>query len=102
MNSVAGTALADPSQTNSSYDDLSAIWDAYNGTREGSYLGQGLDGGNRGSGDVTSGAPAAWVNDTYVSATPWPSSSEYASLRTYDGLVLAHANWGMNVALQVL
>jgi hypothetical protein len=97
-----GTALADPSQTNPSYDDLSAIWDAYNGTLVGSYADQGLDGSNRGSGDITSGAPGAWVNDSYVSATPWPSSTDYAALRVYDGLVFNHANWVMNVALQVL
>ncbi|WP_396437898.1 beta strand repeat-containing protein [Limnohabitans sp.] len=97
-----GTALNSPSQTNPSYDDLSAIWDAYNGTLVGSYSGQGLNGSNRGSGNITSGAPAAWVNDSYVSATPWPSSTDYAALRVYDGLVFNHANWGMNVALQVL
>jgi hypothetical protein len=97
-----GTALNSPSQTNPSYDDLSAIWDAYNGTRVGSYSGQNLDSSNRGSGDITSGAPGAWVNDSYVSATPWPSSTDYAALRVYDGLVFNHANWGMNVALQVL
>jgi len=97
-----GTALADPSQTNPSYDDLSAIWDAYNGTLVGSYSGQGLNGSNRGSGNITSGAPGAWVNDSYVSATPWPSSTDYAALRVYDGLVFNHANWVMNVALQVL
>jgi hypothetical protein len=97
-----GTALNNATQTNPSYDDLSAIWDAYNGTLVGSYSGQGLNGSNRGSGNITSGAPAAWVNDSYVSATPWPSSTDYAALRVYDGLVFNHANWGMNVALQVL
>ena len=97
-----GTAISDPSQTNSSYDDLSAIWDSYNGNLIGSYVDRGLHGGNRGSGNVTSGAPLTWVNDTYVSATPWPSSSDYASLRLYDGLVLPHDNWAMNVALEVL
>jgi len=99
---INGTDLNSPSQTNPSYDDLSAIWDAYNGTRVGSYSGQNLDSSNRGSGDITSGAPGAWVNDSYVSATPWPSSTDYAALRVYDGLVFNHANWGMNVALQVL
>ncbi|MCX5938461.1 MAG: VCBS domain-containing protein, partial [Cyanobium sp. LacPavin_0920_WC12_MAG_62_9] len=97
-----GTALADPNLTNSSYNDLSAIWDSHNGNLSGSYTGQGLNGGNRGSGNVTSGAPLTWFNDTYVSATPWPSSSDYASLRLYDGLVLSHDNWAMNVALEVL
>jgi hypothetical protein len=97
-----GTALNNATQTNPSYDDLSAIWDAYNGTLVESYEGKGLDGSNRGSGNITSGAPAAWVNDSYVSATPWPSSTDYAALRVYDGLVFNHANWGMNVALQVL
>jgi hypothetical protein len=97
-----GTALNNATQTNPSYDDLSAIWDAYNGTLVGSYSGQGLNGSNRGSGNITSGAPGAWVNDSYVSATPWPSSTDYAALRVYDGLVFNHANWPMNVALQVL
>ena len=68
----------------------------------GSYTGQGLDGSNRGSDNITSGAPAAWVNDSYVTATPWASDAEYAALRVYDGWVFNHANWGMNVALQVL
>jgi hypothetical protein len=99
---INGTALNSPGQTNPSYDDLSAIWDAYNGTLVGSYSGQGLNGSNRGSGNITSGAPSTWVNDSYVSATPWPSSTDYAALRVYDGLVFNHANWGMNVALQVL
>ena len=53
-------------------------------------------------GNITSGAPSTWVNDSYVSATPWPSSTDYAALRVYDGLVFNHANWAMNVALQVL
>jgi hypothetical protein len=99
---VNGTALNNATQTNPSYDDLSAIWDAYNGTLVGSYLDQSLNGSNRGSGNITSGAPGEWVNDSYVSATPWPSSNEYAALRVYDGYVFNHAHWGMNVALQVL
>ena len=99
---INGTALNNPSQTNPSYDDLSAIWDAYNGTLVGSYSGQGLNGSNRGSGNITSGAPAAWVNDSYVSATPWPSSTEYAALRVYDGLAFNHHIWPMSVALQAL
>jgi hypothetical protein len=77
-----GTALADPNLTNSSYNDLSAIWDSYNGNLSGSYTGQGLNGGNRGSGNVTSGAPLTWFNDTYVSATPWPSSAGLNTRRT--------------------
>lgn len=97
-----GTSLADPSQTNPSYDDLSAIWDAYNGTLVGSYSGQGLNVSNRGSDNITSGAPTAWANDSYISATPWPSDAEYAALRVYDGLVFKNANWEMNVALHVL
>jgi hypothetical protein len=97
-----GTALADPSQTNPSYDDLSAIWDAYNGTLVGSYAGQDLDGSNRGSGNITSGAPSTWVNGSFVTATPWPSSTDHAALRVYDGLVFNHANWPVNVALHVL
>jgi hypothetical protein len=107
-----GTALNNATQTNPSYDDLSAIWDAYNGTRVGSYGGQGLGSSNRGSGNITSGAPGAWVNDSYVSATPWPTNSGfafsagedkgYAFLRLYDGLIEPHRNWAMNVALQVL
>jgi len=97
-----GSAISDPSITNLVYDDLSAVWDSYNGSLVGSYVGQGLNGANRGSGNVTSGAPLTWVNDTYVSATPWPLSSDYASLRLYDGLVLSHDNWAMNVALEVL
>jgi len=97
-----GTALNNATQTNPSYDDLSAIWDAYNGTLVGSYAGQDLNSTNRGSGNITSGAPSTWVNDSYVSATPWPAGNEYAALRVYDGLVFNHANWAMNVALQVL
>jgi hypothetical protein len=99
---INGTALNSPSQTNPSYDDLSAIWDAYNGTLVGSYSGQGLNGSNRGSGNITSGAPGAWVNDSYVSTTPWPSSNEYAALRVYDGLAFNHHTYPMSVALQVL
>jgi hypothetical protein len=99
---INGTDLNSPSQTNPSYDDLSAIWDAYNGTLVGSYSDQGLNGSNRGSGNITSGAPGAWVNDSYVSTTPWPSSNEYAALRVYDGLAFNHHTYPMSVALQVL
>ena len=98
---LLGTTLADPGQTNN-YDDLSAIWDAYNGTLVGSYIGQGLNGINRGSGTTTSGAPLTWDNDTYVSATPWAGRSDYAALRFYDGLVLPHSIWAMNIAVEVV
>jgi hypothetical protein len=79
---------------------LAAIWDAHNGAQEGSYLSQGLDGNTTSSNGYDSGVPPGWVNDTYVSATP--QDGEYAFLRIYDGLTGPHANWGMNVALQVL
>ena len=96
---VTGTLLNNPSQVNSSYDDLSAIWDAYNGTGVGSYLGQGLT-GNWGASNITSGAPRFWVNDAYVSATP--NASEYAFMRFYDGFFGPHGTGAMHVALQVL
>ena len=99
---LLGTSIANPSVTNSAYDDLSAIWDAYNGTRVGTYIGQGLHGGNRGSGTTTSGAPGIWVNDAYVSATPWPSRTDYAGVRLYDGLVYGLSSWGTNVALELV
>ena len=95
-----GTLIDDAQSTNSTYDGLAAIWDAHNGAQEGSYLSQGLDGNTTSSNGYDSGVPPGWVNDTYVSATP--QDGEYAFLRIYDGLTGPHANWGMNVALQVL
>jgi hypothetical protein len=99
-NNLDGTSANNPQATNSAYDGLAAIWDAHNGSQQGSYLGQGLNGSTTSSNGYDSGVPPGWLNDTYVSATP--QDGEYAFLRIYDGLVGPHANWGMNVALQVL
>ena len=95
-----GTIVDNTQSTNSTYDGLAAIWDAHNGSQEGTYLNQGLDSSTTSSNGYESGVPSGWVNDTYVSATP--QDGEYAFLRIYDGLSGPHANWGMNVALQVL
>ena len=93
---LPGTSVNDAQSTNSTYDDLAAIWDAHNGARVGTYPGiaepsTNVDG---------SGVPPAWAIGAYVSATPF--SGGYAYIRIYDGLIEPHANWAMNVALQVL
>ena len=82
---LPGTSISNTQDTNNTYDGLFAIWDAHNGAE---------------TGTGSSGVPPGWSNDSYVSATPF--QSEHAFIRIYDGLIEPHANWGMNVALQVL
>lgn len=93
---LLGTSVSDPQTVNAAYDDLAAIWDAYNGSRAGTY--PGMTGASTNADG--SGVPPAWDNGSYVSATPF--SGSYAYIRIYDGLIEPHANWAMNVALQVL
>ncbi|MCW5653674.1 cadherin repeat domain-containing protein [Hydrogenophaga sp.] len=61
---LAGTAVASAQTTNSRYDDLLAIWDAYNGNGQ----------------DVTNvaGVPAGWLTSAYWSATTNGSSAQHA------------------------
>ena len=75
----------DPS-SNATYDDLYAIWDAFNGT---------------GSGTNMTGVPSGWYNDFYWSATP--SASGHAVVYLSDGYVNVHYDSGNNyVAFEVL
>jgi hypothetical protein len=87
-----GTSISGTQDTNNTYDGLFAIWDAHNGGQAGTGM---------------SGMPPGWITESYVSATPfiknwYAPKDEYAFIRTYDGLIEPHANWAMNVALQVL
>jgi len=71
---------------NSTYNDLLAVWDAYNGIST-----------NTG----TSGTPPNWINDYYWSATP--TTIGHAAFGTGSGFVLTAADTpGGYVALQVL
>ena len=75
----------DPS-SNATYDDLYAIWDAFNGT---------------GSGTNMTGVPSGWISNYYLSATP--SASGHAGVYLAGGY--AHDGvYGSNmfVAFEVL
>ena len=76
----------DPS-SNSTYDDLYAIWDAFNGT---------------GSGTNMAGVPSDWSNLDYWSATP--TASDHAVFYVSGGYVTNGSDtWGKNlVAFEVL
>ncbi|TAN50154.1 MAG: cadherin repeat domain-containing protein [Methylococcaceae bacterium] len=72
--------------TNSTYDDLLAIWDAYNGTM---------------GGTNSNGTPSGWSLTNYWSATP--SASGHANVFLYDGYVNDTLdNSSYYVALEVL
>ena len=73
---------------NPTYDDLMAIWDAYNGQDR---LGN------------VAGVPPGWMAGNYASATP--AGSLHASLNLSTGTVINNnldANTNLFVALQVL
>ena len=75
----------DPS-SNATYDDLYAIWDAFNGT---------------GSGTNMTGVPSGWNGGGYWSATP--SASGHARVDLYGGNVYDIPDYGSgNVAFEVL
>ena len=83
-----GASLASNGSTaaNATYNDLLAIWDAYNGT---------------GTGTNVDGTPSGWQADGYWSATP--SASGHAYVYLPDGYVRDYLDGGGNyVALQVL
>ena len=89
-----GTIYTDAGATTNStvsrFDELLAIWDAYNGTGTEAYTGASI-----------SGVPAGWAAQSYWSATP--SFSGHAKV----GLTTGHVNDSMDnqnyyVALQVL
>jgi hypothetical protein len=71
--------------SNATYDDLAAIWDAFNGT-------------GTGTGGV--GAPSGWFDTVYWSATP--SASAHASVYLSAGLVYENYGSYAHVAFEVL
>ena len=72
---------------NTDYNDLLAIWDAYN-TRVNA-IGYAMD-----------GTPPGWYADTYISATP-STEVDFSRLRIYDAYTF-DGNWSGAVALQVI
>jgi hypothetical protein len=61
----ATTASLGSEATNATYDDLVAIWDAYNGTSTGTANGS------------TTGVPTGWVSDNYWSATQYTTNMHF-------------------------
>eukprot|EP01041_Mallomonas_annulata_P024042 gene24042-44683_t len=89
-NSQNGTSYTDagPSTngTSSSFNELLAIWDAYNGT---------------GTSAGVTGKPTGWANSNYWSATP--SNTGHAYVQLTDGRVLDGSDGQLiYAALQVL
>ena len=85
-----GTAYTDAGAstngTSSSFNDLLAVWDAYNGS---------------GTGANINGTPAGWTAYRYGSATP--AASLHAHVNLSSGYVsAAYENGNLSVALQVL
>ena len=81
-------ALATSNGSTSSFNELLAIWDAFNGA-------------GTGTGDI--GAPAGWQNDRYWSATPSASASFHDTLMLNGGSASGTADVNSHyVALQVL
>ncbi len=82
----SATAANGSNAVNATYDDLLAVWDAYNGT------GAGVS--------FADGTPSGWLANHYWSATPSASGHAYVAL-TFGGVfdVNAYVNY---VALQVL
>ena len=81
-------ALATSNGSTSSFNELLAIWDAYNGV-------------GTGTGDI--GVPAGWQNDRYWSATPSASVSFHDTLLLSVGSTSGIADLNTHyVALQVL
>jgi Ca2+-binding RTX toxin-like protein/methionine-rich copper-binding protein CopC len=85
---VGGSPAASGSTAiNPTYDDLLAIWDAYNGTGTGLY---------------DDGTPPGWLDDNhYWSATPSASGHAYVNL-DYGYVVDGNDYYGNFVALEVL
>ncbi|MEI6762411.1 MAG: hypothetical protein WCO22_18370, partial [Betaproteobacteria bacterium] len=82
----SATAADGSNAVNSTYDDLLAVWDAYNGT---------------GTGTVISGAPSGWQANLYWSATS--STSGHANVGLHTGYVFDYADdAGLYVVLQVM
>ncbi|MCS6767051.1 MAG: hypothetical protein MO847_11985 [Candidatus Protistobacter heckmanni] len=73
--------------TNNTYDDLLAIWDAYNGSS---------------TGTGASGVPAGWNSSWYWSATPSGSGPHYAVLLGNGSVGNGNVTDTNYVALQVL
>ena len=72
--------------SNATYDDLAAIWDAFNGTGTGTGMG---------------GVPSGWNGNYYWSATP--SASGHAIVRLYSGGVAGYnGSSSRDVAFEVL
>lgn len=94
----ANIAADGSNQSNSTYNDLLAIWDAYNGTQNtGSWLNWGSS-----YGLPDGGTPASWEwNQNFWSATP--SSKGHAGLSIGGGYVQDYIDGqGLYVALEVL
>jgi hypothetical protein len=86
----SGTSYSDAGAstngTTGTFNELLAIWDAYNGT---------------GTGTNINGTPSGWLASEYWSATP--SASGHAFFGLYDGYVYDYDdNFKIYVALQVL
>ncbi len=95
-----GTAASGMGGTNTTYDDLLAIWDAFNGTGTASGEPNGLPGLPPGWGANPS-YPSTWG---YWSATPAGSSGDHLGLNMYYGYVNGGfgEDSGRYVAVQVL
>jgi len=83
-----GTAVNSGTTTNTIYNDLLAIWDAYNGS---------------GTGFNINGIPPGWIYDSYWSATPYYWGHAYQKLNGgVGGDSDITRDDGYSVALQVL
>jgi hypothetical protein len=82
----SATAANGSNAVNATYNDLLAVWDAYNGT---------------GTGTGTGGTPSGWLASSYWSATSSASGHAYVDL--FEGYVTDSSDSGLRfVALQVL
>jgi hypothetical protein len=82
------TASLGSNATNSTYDDLLAIWDAYNGTGTNSALG---------------GVPTGWASDSYYWSATRTSAGNHAYVHLNVGTVGTYTDTvSLYVALQVL
>ena len=82
----SATAADGSNVANATYNDLLAVWDAYNGTGTGQYY---------------NGTPSGWQENDYWSATP--SASGFANVYLSRGYVYADlSHYQSVVALQVL
>jgi hypothetical protein len=86
VNAPGTSASGTGATVNTTYDDLLAVWDAFNGT---------------GTGTLTSGIPTGWLNAAYWSATPSAAGHTYVSMTGVD-TAIADTAANTYVALQVL